>query len=115
MAGAAVLAYAAGLRERNDYTHPGFDGLDVLAHFFDHASEFVSEDCGQARLEADPSPVALPQMPVRTADAAGLDAHDRAVGRALRFRPVILDDHRLADFFPHHRFHPARTSFLVAL
>src|SRR5579863_6988275 len=110
IAGTAVIANAATLRERNHYARAGPDGFYILADFLDDAGEFMSQNRGQLGPEADPSPIALPQMPVRTADAAGFDANDRAVVGALRRRPVSLYLHRLADFFQHHCFHQGQTS-----
>ncbi len=111
MAGAAVFAHATTLSERNDDASAGLERLDVLADLFNHAGEFVSEDGWQPRLETDPAPIALPEVPVRAADAAALDAHDRAIGRAFRLRPIILDHHGLADFFEYQSFHELHTSF----
>ena len=60
MAGAAVLAYAAALGKRDHDPRAGLERLYVLAHFFNHAREFVSQDCWHRHVEANPAPVALP-------------------------------------------------------
>ena len=44
MAGPAVVADAAALGQRHHHAGAGLEGLHVLADFFDHAREFVSED-----------------------------------------------------------------------
>ena len=110
MSGAAINTGPAALSKRHHYARAGFERLHVLTDFLDHAREFVAQDGWQPRLHPDPAPVALPQVPVRAADAAALDAHDRAVRRAFRFGPIILDHHRLADLFQHQCFHGSHTS-----
>src|SRR5580692_3057084 len=82
LAVATILAGAVALAERNDHPLALFEIAHVLAYFFDDASELMSEDRAGLSRETHPGPVARPCVPVGTADAVGLDAHDGASGRA---------------------------------
>jgi hypothetical protein len=81
-----------------------FEGLHILADLFDNAGELIPEHRWQPRLEADPSPVALPQVPVRAADAAGSTRTTAPSGGHLG-SGHSLTTIGFSDLFHHHCFH----------
>src|SRR5262249_36328891 len=90
--GATPLAGAFATAERHDHAvarlPPGHVGPDLL----DHAAELVADDHGKLRDDADPRPVALPDVPVAPADPVRLDAKDHAVRQERRVRDVANDE-----------------------
>ncbi len=77
---------------------PFFQRVDLRTDLLDHAAELVAEDVRHRQLDAEPRPVARPQVPVGATDAVGLDPHDHAVGRTRRVGH-LLHDEWLADSF----------------
>ena len=82
MAGEAAIAVAAEDGEAGDDVVARLDVGNLLADLFDDASGFVAEDCGRRE-----RPLALYEVEVAVADAAGSGAHDDLAGHGL----VVLD------------------------
>jgi hypothetical protein len=98
MPGAAPLAGALALAERDQHAVAGLPVPDVRADLLDHAAELVAEDVGRRDLDPYPRPVPGPEVPVGAADPVGLDADHGTVGGRRRIGHVA-DDERLADSF----------------
>ena len=98
VAAPAPLAAALAHAERDEDAVALPPARDPGPDLVDHAAELVAEDVRQRELEADPAPVAHPQVPVGAADAVRLDADDDTLlGR--RRVGHVADDERLADAF----------------
>jgi hypothetical protein len=95
---ATHIAAPTGEVERNGDLLALLEGLDVLAGSDDATGGFVAEDVWWVRPVAEPVPIALPTVPVRTADATAENLSDSAV--RLRFGTVdFLYSQRFLEFF----------------
>ncbi|MCO5202369.1 MAG: hypothetical protein M9925_11765 [Chloroflexi bacterium] len=104
IAGVAEPARPAPVVEWREHAHSGLDQADICPDLFDDAGLFVAEDCGHGRLEPDPRPVALPDVPVAPGDAAGHDL-DEDIARAHPRDGHIADLQRELRTFHNNRLH----------
>src|SRR5262249_56711575 len=93
--GATPLAGALATAERHDHAIALLPPRHVGPDLLDHATELVADDHRKLRDDADPRPVAFPDVPVAPADTVRLDAKDHAVGHERRGRGGANDERLL--------------------
>jgi hypothetical protein len=93
--------------ERVGHSVADGDSVNVLANCDDGTNGFVAEDQSGRWHDADPVPVTLPGVPVRSADATGLGFDDDS--RWFALWPVdLLYFHSLFRSLKNDRFHGVR-------
>src|SRR5262249_42682342 len=88
VAAPAPLARPFALAEGHEHPVALPPARDFTADGLDDAAELVAEDMRQGDGDAEPAPVAAPEVPVAATDAVRLDADDDAVRGRRRVRDV---------------------------